>query len=694
MMIATTAFIRGEAAAAVKKKGHASWKAQDQFTPLTRTPREILAAKARKFKPPPPMVTPVEKRNSNKFCDIHNDKGHSTDECMHLKKQIEELVRAGKLSHLIKEIKQGRDQPKVGKKEVSAKDKFLNGSALRALLQPAPTRNQEANGPGNDIVNRFSGETIWPLAQLRLLVTIGDAVHSTKAWMNFMIVRMIKFPVDGGIVTIRSTILIPDECAMVITSSKETPKEAGVHHENIKVALHPNFPDQEVAIGGTLSAKGRTKLCSLLKENLDIFAWQPRNGARPQSVQKPSKWRNVTPFQKLIGKLNLSAATPLSVSWTLTKAITRYRWQSQMKRKQLSIPAIGYIAIPKFPSALRTLAPRTSGWWTKLLTAKCITSLQATKAALVRATPADGTQTEGGTDHGSILGIRALQDPELNYTPMEKLVISLVFAAKRLRRYFQAHPIAVIIDQPIKKIISRPDVAGRLKKWSVMLGEHNITYRPRTSVKGQILADFLVEKLDDSPLDTSVVETSQELWTLFTNGSLYVDGSDTGFILTSPKGTDADGSTQCAQYLKEGTLPDDKKEASKLYIKAKQYKLWEGILYRLSFLKPWLRCVGPLQADYVIREIHEGSSVQFRRTSLTGFLAQSIRSSNAIALDSPYLLVLITRTSQSRQHESRKSPTKSLFDVGSRRISIVTVNTKEYHSDVLAIITRIMRKTY
>ncbi|GKB17462.1 RNA-directed DNA polymerase, eukaryota [Tanacetum coccineum] len=43
--------------------------------------------------------------------------------------------------------------------------------------------------------------------------------------------------------------------------------------------------------------------------------------------------------------------------------------------------------------------------------------------------------------------------------------------------------------------------------------------------------------------------------------------------------------------------------------------------------------------------------------------------------------------------ESRKSPTKSLFDVGSRRISIFTVNTKEYHYDVLAIITRIMRRT-
>ncbi|GKD01371.1 reverse transcriptase domain-containing protein [Tanacetum coccineum] len=167
--------------------------------------------------------------------------------------------------------------------------------------------------PATTSLTGFSGETIWPLGQLRLLVTIGDADHSTKAWMNFMIVRslspyngiigrpgikeiqavpstahgMFKFLADGGIVTICSTILIHVECATVTTSSKQIPKEAGVHHENFKVAPHPNFPDQEVAIGGTLSAKGRTELCSLLKENLDIFAWQPLDMTGvPQSVSE------------------------------------------------------------------------------------------------------------------------------------------------------------------------------------------------------------------------------------------------------------------------------------------------------------------------------------------------------------------------------------------------------------------------
>nr|GEV04182.1 reverse transcriptase domain-containing protein [Tanacetum cinerariifolium] len=108
MMITTTAFIRGETVAASKKKGHASWRAQDQSKRQTsekRTPKEILAAEAGKFQSSSPMVTPVEKRSNNKFCDFHNDKGHSTDECIQLKKQIEELVRAGMLGfHLRDDI--------------------------------------------------------------------------------------------------------------------------------------------------------------------------------------------------------------------------------------------------------------------------------------------------------------------------------------------------------------------------------------------------------------------------------------------------------------------------------------------------------------------------------------------------------------------------------------------------------------
>nr|GEY20124.1 reverse transcriptase domain-containing protein [Tanacetum cinerariifolium] len=63
---------------------------------------------------------------------------------------------------------------------------------------------------------------------------------------------------------------------------------------------------------------------------------------------------------------------------------------------------------------------------------------------------------------------------------------------------------------------------------------------------------------------------------------------------------------ELVNYLKEGILPGDEKEARKLRLKARQYDLMEGVLYKRSFLTPWLRCVGPLQAEYVMKKIHEG----------------------------------------------------------------------------------------
>ncbi|GKB24900.1 reverse transcriptase domain-containing protein [Tanacetum coccineum] len=146
---------------------------------------------------------------------------------------------------------------------------------------------------------------------------------------------------------------------------------------------------------------------------------------------------------------------------------------------------------------------------------------------------------------------RALRGPELNYTSMKKLVLALLHASKRLKRYFQAHPIIVIMDQPIQQILSRPEVVGRLHKRSIELGEYAIHYRPRVSVKGHILADFIVERPEEDSLDTPI-EKEEELpepWILFTDGSSCTDGSRAGLILTNPEGMEFTYALRIAEQM-------------------------------------------------------------------------------------------------------------------------------------------------
>nr|KAJ0221400.1 hypothetical protein LSAT_V11C200050910 [Lactuca sativa] len=91
---------------------------------------------------------------------------------------------------------------------------------------------------------------------------------------------------------------------------------------------------------------------------------------------------------------------------------------------------------------------------------------------------------KGGGIEVDIFHQLAFQGLELNYPALEKLVLALIYAARRLRRYFQAHQIEVLTNCPIKQILLNPETSGLLAKWAIEFGEHDISYRPRTSIKG------------------------------------------------------------------------------------------------------------------------------------------------------------------------------------------------------------------
>ncbi|XP_009385521.2 uncharacterized protein LOC103972866 [Musa acuminata AAA Group] len=126
-----------------------------------------------------------------------------------------------------------------------------------------------------------------------------------------------------------------------------------------------------------------------------------------------------------------------------------------------------------------------------------------------------------------------LNGPEEQYPPIEKLALALVLASQKLLPYFQAHPIEVITDQPLRQVLSKFDVARRLLKWSVELGEFNIRYVPKTAVKAQSVADFIAELVQN---ENESSEQLEEAWFLHVDGSATSSSAGAGLVLSTLDG--------------------------------------------------------------------------------------------------------------------------------------------------------------
>ena len=115
---------------------------------------------------------------------------------------------------------------------------------------------------------------------------------------------------------------------------------------------------------------------------------------------------------------------------------------------------------------------------------------------------------------------------------MEILVLALITAARKLKPYFQAHIIVVLTDQPLKKAMSSPEAAGRMALWAIKLSEFDVRYRPRTSMKRQVVADFIAEYAQ--PKDEGA--EGQKLWIIHTDGSSNQHSGGAGIVMRTPEG--------------------------------------------------------------------------------------------------------------------------------------------------------------
>ena len=140
---------------------------------------------------------------------------------------------------------------------------------------------------------------------------------------------------------------------------------------------------------------------------------------------------------------------------------------------------------------------------------------------------------------------KSLNEAEVSYLPLEKAILAVVHATRKLPYYFQAYTVVVLTQLPLKSILRNANYTRRIPKWGTILRAFNIKYMPRTSIKGQVLADLVAEFAKcPEEMDVENHNMGEGLvgvvsiqcpmpWELYVDGATNQRGSWVGLVLVS-----------------------------------------------------------------------------------------------------------------------------------------------------------------
>ncbi|XP_015968900.1 uncharacterized protein LOC107492386 [Arachis duranensis] len=240
------------------------------------------------------------------------------------------------------------------------------------------------------------------------------------------------------------------------------------------------------------------------------------NPEKCRAVLEMTSPKNLSDIQKLTGRLTalsrfLGASAQKAIPFfKLMKKGAPFKWETECEeafqhfKKVLAKPPI--LAKPQTGETLYLYLSITE---------------EALAEALIR-------ENEKKEQKSVYLISKVLQDAETRYSRREKLAFALLTASRRLRQYFQAHPVTIRTDQAVKQVLQNPNLAGRMLAWSIELSQFQIKFEPRNAIKAQALADFIAEITPGN--------STPESWKLHVDDSSNITSGGAGVILESQNG--------------------------------------------------------------------------------------------------------------------------------------------------------------
>jgi ribonuclease HI len=128
---------------------------------------------------------------------------------------------------------------------------------------------------------------------------------------------------------------------------------------------------------------------------------------------------------------------------------------------------------------------------------------------------------------------KVLSKTKICYPQIQKLLYAVILTWRKLRHYFESHPVTVVSSFPLGEIIQCLEASGRIAKWAVELMAETLSFAPHKAIKSQVLADFLAEWVDTQ---LPIAPIHAELWTMYFDGSLMKTGAGVGLLFISPLG--------------------------------------------------------------------------------------------------------------------------------------------------------------